>query len=319
MPDIISGLTCPNCSGTLDVREGQRIIKCPYCEARSLVKGESGLARYQVARRVSREQAAQAVRDFWSGLNKAFDLPGKAQITELFLAYLPYWRARAQVAGWVFGEKKITSKNSTRYEPREKQIMEEMEWTGAAGDVAEFGVNSLNLRGVQFAAYDPEALHAEGMVFEPTGSLTDAQDAAHTGWAGRSKTKSGLDRIAQTFLRFLREALSLVYYPLWVARYTYRNRAYQVVVDGQNGKVLYGKAPGNIFFRALMLVGGTALGSFIMVDGLALAIAILGSSRSSDDDAGWLVVVPVVAGAALIGGGYKLFRWGEEIEHKEKA
>jgi DNA-directed RNA polymerase subunit RPC12/RpoP len=319
MPDIISGLTCPNCSGTLDVREGQRIIKCPYCDARALVKGESGLARYQVARRVSREQAAQAVRGFWSGLNKAMDLPARARLDELFLAYLPYWRARAQVAGWVFGEKKITSKNSTRYEPREKQIMEEMEWTGAAGDVAEFGVNSLNLRGVQFAAYDPEALHAEGMVFEPTGSLTDAQDAAHTGWAGRSKTKSGLDRIAQTFLRFLREALSLVYYPLWVARYTYRNRAYQVVVDGQNGRVLYGKAPGNIFFRALMLVGGTAIGSFVMVDGLALAIAILGSSRSSDDDAGWLVVVPVVAGAALIGGGYKLFRWGEEIEHKEKV
>ena len=37
MPDIISGLTCPNCSGTLDVREGQRILKCPYCDARSLV------------------------------------------------------------------------------------------------------------------------------------------------------------------------------------------------------------------------------------------------------------------------------------------
>lgn len=317
MPDIISGLTCPNCSGTLDVREGQRIIKCPYCEARSLIKGESGLARYQVARRVSREQAAQAVRGFWSGLNKAMDLPASAKITELFLAYLPYWRARAQVAGWIFGEKKIQSKNSVRYEPREVQVMEEMEWSGAAGDVAEFGVNSLNLRNTQFAAYDPEALHAEGMVFEPTGSQTQAHEAAHGGWVSKSQSASGLSRFAQTFLRFLRETLSLVYYPLWVARYIYRNRTYQVVVDGQNGRVLYGKAPGNIFFRALMLVGGTAFGSFVLIDGLAVAFAIV--ANSSDEDSAALLLVPLAAGAALIYGGYRLFRWGEEIEHKEKV
>jgi hypothetical protein len=183
--------------------------------------------------------------------------------------------------------------------------------------VAEFGVKSINLRGAQFAAYDPEALHAEGMVFEPTGSLTEAHEAAHTGWVARSQNQAGLDRIAQVFLRFLREALALVYYPLWVARYVYRNRTYQVVVDGQNGKVLYGKAPGNIFFRALMLVGGTALGSFVLVDGMALALAIVANSK--DDDSVAVLIVPVVAGAALIYGGYRLFRWGEEIEHKEKA
>jgi DNA-directed RNA polymerase subunit RPC12/RpoP len=317
MPDIISGLTCPNCSGTLSVREGQRIIKCPYCDARSLIKGESGLARYQVARKISQEQAAQAVRSFWSGLNKAMDLPAQAKLSELFLTYLPYWRAQAQVAGWVFGEKKYQTKNSTRYEPREKQIMEEMEWSGAAGDVAEFGVKSINLRGAQFAAYDPEALHAEGMVFEPTGSLTEAHEAAQTGWVARSRSQSGLDRIAQVFLRFLREALALVYYPLWVGRYSYRNRTYQVVVDGQSGKVLYGKAPGNIFFRALMLVGGTAIGSFVLVDGMALALAFV--ANSNDDDNLAALLVPLVAGVALIYGGYRLFRWGEEIEHKEKA
>ena len=318
MADMIAGLTCPNCSGTLTVREGQRIIKCPYCDARSLIKGESGVARYQVVRKVARETAAQAVRGFWSGMNKAMDLSQNARITELFLTYIPYWRAQAQVAGWVFGEEKITSKNSTRYEPREKQVMEEMEWTGAAGDVAEFGVTRINLLGAQFAAYDPDALHAEGMVFEPTGSVTNAHEAAEQGWVNRAQTKTGIDRISQTLLRFLRQSFALVYYPLWVARYTYRNRAYQVVVDGHSNKVLYGKAPGNIFFRALMLVGGSAFGAFVLVDGLALALAILANSKKDDNSAG-LLLVPLIAGAALIAGGYRLFRWGEEIEYKENV
>lgn len=317
MPDTITGLTCPNCSGTLEVREGQRIIKCPYCDARSLIKGESGTARYQVARKVNREAAALAVRGFWQGFNKAMDLSQKARITELFLAYLPYWRARAHVAGWVFGEERVRRDKSTHWEPREKQVMEAMEWTGAAGDVAEFGVNSINLQGAQFAAYDPDALHAEGMVFEPSGSQTEAAEGAQQTWTQRAEKKTGIDRLSQTFLRFLREALALVYYPLWVGRYTYRNRAYQVVVDGQSGKVLYGKAPGNIYFRALMLVAGTAFGSFILVDGLALAGMIVANSK--DDDSVGLLAVPVAVGAALIAGGYKLFRWGEEIEHKTKA
>ncbi len=317
MPDIISGLTCPNCSGTLQIREGQRIVKCPFCDARSLVMGESGTARYQVARQVNRDTAAQAVRGFWQGFNKAMDLGQRAHITELFLTYIPYWRAGAQVAGWVFGEEKVTRDKSTHWEPREKQVMEAMEWTGAAGDVAEFGVTRIDLKDASFAAYDPDALHAEGMVFEPSGSLTNAADAARQSWIVRAQRKTGIDRLSQTFLRFLREALALVYYPLWVARYTYRQRAYQVVVDGQSGKVLYGKAPGNIYFRALMLVGGTAFGSFVLVDGLAVAAAIV--SNSKDDDSVALLVAPIAAGIALIAGGYRLFRWGEEIEQKVKA
>jgi DNA-directed RNA polymerase subunit RPC12/RpoP len=319
MPDVITGLTCPNCSGALSVREGQRLVKCPYCNERSLVSGERGVSRYQVERRVDRDRATQAVRGFWSGLNRAMDLSSRAQITEVFLAYLPYWRAQGQMAGWMFGQEAVGSGNSRHYEPREVQFMEDVDWTGAAGDVAEFGVDSIALAGTQFKAYDPDALHQEGMVFEPTGSETDANDNAQKDWEQRAKRRSKLDRVSQTVLHFLRRDLSLVYYPLWVGRYTYRNRAYQVVVDGYSGTVLYGKAPGNIYYRALMLVGGTGLGAFVLVDGLALAFSLLGSSRNSNSNDVWLLAIPVVGGAALIYGGYRLFRWGEEIEERKSA
>ncbi len=317
MPDVITGLTCPNCSGALSVREGQRLVKCPYCSERSLVSGERGVVRYQVEGRIDRDRATQAVRGFWSGLNKAFDLASRAQITEMFLAYLPYWRAQAQMAGWLFGEVSQGSGNSRHYVPREVQLMEPVDWTGAAGDVAEFGVDRISLAGTQFKAYDPEALHQQGMVFEPTGSETDARDNAQKDWDRHARNKSKLDRIGQVVLHFLRRSLAMIYYPLWVGRYTYRNRVYQVVVDGYTGSVLYGKAPGNIYYRALMLVAGTGLGSFVLVDGLALAFSILGSSHNSSSSGDLvLLAIPVVGGAGLIYGGYRLFRWGEEIEER---
>ena len=78
------------------------------------------MRRYQVARRVDREHATHAVRGFWRGFNRAFDLSAKAQITELFLAYLPYWRAQAQMAGWIFGEKWKSAPASPRAWSRAK-------------------------------------------------------------------------------------------------------------------------------------------------------------------------------------------------------
>ncbi len=317
MSDIITGLACPNCAGSLTVAEGQRIVTCPYCSARSLVRGERGVRRYQVQRRLDRDGAARAVRGFWSGLNRALDLGRTAQLGELFLVYLPYWRVQALMAGWVFGKKKVKRGENTRWEPREVQIMDNVGWTGAAGDVAEFGVNTLALEGIEFAAYDPEALHSEGLVFEPTGSQTEVTDSARSAWQQQARRRAGLEDVTQSALQFFRHALALVYYPLWVARYTYRNRSYQVVVDGFSGRVLYGKAPGNVLYRALMLVAGTAAGTFLCVNGSALALFLV--SQADDGDVLWLLVLPLAVGAALVAAGYRLFRWGEEIEHRTKV
>ncbi len=56
------------------------------------------------------------------------------------------------------------------------------------------------------------------------------------------------------FLETLRERLTVIYYPLWVVRYRFQQRSYQVLVDAEDGSLAYGKAPGNDFFRAAMLV-----------------------------------------------------------------
>ena len=66
-----------------------------------------------------------------------------------------------------------------------------------------------------------------------------------------------------------------------------------------------------------MLVAGTAAGTFLCVNGSALALALLGDS--GDGDVLWLLLLPLLAGAGLVAAGYRLFRWGEEIEHRLKV
>jgi DNA-directed RNA polymerase subunit RPC12/RpoP len=310
--DKTTGLTCPECSGVVPLKEGDRIVTCPFCGVHALVKGEHGIRRWQVLRRVEREGALRDVKDFFSGIKKARDLKKEAQINDMFLVYLPYWRVQADVAGWRFGRKKV-NKDSTK--PIEAEVLEQMHWNDAALDVSEYGVHRVMLSKDLLEPYDSEALHAEALVFEPTESHTDAREEAHGNLVFRGRAREHLTKTFFEKFHFLNEQLSIVYYPLWVARYAYRKRHYQVVVDGVNGNVLYGKAPGNIFYRAGALVAGLAAGNFILVNGtLAMGAAF---AESSDSDGGWIILAPIVIGIALIIFGYRAFRYGEEVEQIE--
>jgi len=317
--DSTHGLSCPNCGGTVPVPEGQVIVQCPYCDLRSMVRGERGLQRYQVPRRIEKEQAVKALQGFFSQHQAiARDAARRASLEEAFVAYLPFWASWARVLGWVFGQKRVGSGDHAHYEPREVQIIQDSSWNGAACDVGEFGVETVTLGGQPLEPFDPESLHQTGMVFEPVGSVSDAQTAARNDFNDRIHKSARLDRIAQVFARFVQQRFGLVYYPLWVIRYLYRGRSYQVVVDGFSGQVLFGKAPGNTLYRAAILVGGMALGALIAVDGPALALYIAGNSNG-DGSGGFLIgaLVLLVVGFGVIAAAYRTFRYGEQFEYRK--
>jgi hypothetical protein len=309
------GLTCPACANTVPVPEGARLVTCPACRQRLFVQGDRGVRRWQLRRVVTRDQAQQTVTGFFNGMNKAGDLKRKAAIQELFLVYLPFWRVMAHVAGWRLGRVR-KDKDSTK--PVEVEVLEELHWNDAAVVVSEFGVNCVPLRGKNFEPFDQDRLSAEGMIFEAAESSTEAasEAAAYFQQVARSKK-----RLASTFMErihILRERLSLVYYPLWVARYQYRNRGYQVVVDGVNNKILYGKAPGNILYRAGALVAGMAVGNLLLVHGTAFAFQAMALASDGDSDAWALLLIPPVLGFLAILKGYQSFRYGEEVEHLDR-
>jgi hypothetical protein len=311
--EISHGLNCPNCGGVVPVPEGQLIVRCPYCDLRSFVRGERGLLRYQVPQRVDRKQAAQALRRFLSSnLAIAPAAARQAQISEAFLVHLPFWTVWARVGAWVFGEKRVGGGDDARYEPREVRLVQDMAWNGAACDVGEFGVERVATVESSLEPFDPEVLHHTGMVFEPVDSFSEARQAAEEQFRAEVERKSGLDRLAQVFVRAVRRRYALVYHPLWVLRYLFRGRAFQVVVDGHTGEVLYGKAPGNTLYRAAALVLGMAFGALLVVDSPALILA-------AASDAVWMALALMAAGGAIMYAGYRAFRHTEQYEYRRSG
>lgn len=316
------GLGCPRCGGMVPIPEGQAIVQCPFCSLRSSVRGERGVQRYQVTRRIEQHQAVEAMRRFLSGHGAiAGDAARKATLSEAFVAYVPFWTSWTRVLSWVFGQKQVGSGEHKRYEAREVRVVQDAHWNGVACDVGEFGVESVPLTNQPLLPFDADALHAGGMVFEPVGSFSDAQRSAAAEFERLVAQKAGLDRVSQTFTRYTRQRMGLVYYPLWVMRYLYRGRTFQVVVDGFSGQTLYGKAPGNVYFRAAAMVGGAALGSLVSIDGSALLFYLALQAGDSDDSGGLFVggLAALVIGFGIIAAAYRAFRFGEQYEYRLKG
>ena len=313
-PEPLHGLACPRCGGMVPVPEGQEIVVCPFCDLRSVVKGERGLRRYQVPLRIGKDQAQQAFQKFLSGnLAIARDAAHSALISEVMLVHLPFWAAWGRGLGWIFGTREEGSGDDRRSVPHEERIVEELNWNGAACDVGEFGVTFISLEGRALEPFNADKLHSSGLVFEPVGSDEEALATAQSSFEARIRSKAGLDHISQAFVRIVRPRMGIVSYPVWVIRYLYHNRAFQVMVDGYSGEVLYGKAPGNVYYRAGILVGGMALGSFVSID---LAYLFAGFSNNSNNSSGTGALIAFVIGLILMYGSYRTFRYGEHYEYR---
>jgi hypothetical protein len=312
MDKSLHGLSCPNCGGVVPIPEGQVIVQCPYCDLRSFVRGERGLRRYQVPLRAPREQAIQAMRKFLtSNWAIARNVAKEARITETFVVHLPFWTVWARVAAWAFGEEKVGSGDDAHYKPREIRVVQEMNWNGAACDVGEFGVTQVPIVEEHLEPFDPDELHRSGMVFEPVNSFSEARQSAQEQFKEHVRSKADLDRLAQLFIRTLKQRFGLVYHPLWVLRYLFRGRAFQVVVDGFTGEVLYGKAPGNTLYRAAVLVLGMAFGAFLAIDIPALML-----SANDGEGGGFFMLALFVAGLGIMFASYRAFRYGEQYEYR---
>jgi hypothetical protein len=282
-----------------------------------------GVRRYQAPLKIERDQAVAAWKRFLSGkFQVARDAAGQSTLSEVFLVHLPFWGVWGRAAAYAFGQVKVGSGDHSHYEPREKKVVREMSWNCPACEVGEFGVRQISLDGeperLGLLPFNADVLHRTGMVFEPVSAEQTALEAARAEFENTVRGELSMERTAQVFTRLLRPRMGLVYYPLWVIRYLYRGRSFQVVVDGVDGQVLYGKAPGSVAYRAAALVGGMAAGSVVAIDVPALILGATNSSRSSNDSGGNSLIFALilfVVGLGIIYASYRTFRYGEHYEY----
>jgi hypothetical protein len=294
--------------------EGCTTVTCRFCETPLAVVGERGVRRLMVLDRIDRETAARAVRTWFArGIRKEPALRREATFDEAFLAFFPFVRVRCDVVGWILGVKKERRKRGDRWEtvevPVERQVERSVDRTVAAAAMAEFGVRRVDLGGDEIVPLDEDTLRSRGMVFRPGRAVDEAAAEAMSGVMEEAAAEHRLDRTTFRWLASVRRRTTQLHYPMWVFRYSWRGRTFQVLVDAEDGSLAYGKAPGNHLWRAFAVVASAAGACFV---GTTL-LQNLGSFLRSDNGLAALGVVGLVL-AAFVGWGYRQFRHGGVVE-----
>jgi hypothetical protein len=142
--------------------------------------------------------------------------------------------------------------------------------------------------------------------FESTTSKDDALTHANASAMANARSDAHVPHITFERVHVFPKSMSMIYYPVWVVRYNYRDRMYLNTVDGVTGTVLSGRAPGDPLFQSLAVTAGTSVG------GLLGATGVIVASASAEAGIGCFIV-----GIVILVGTYLFFRGGSEITEGE--
>ncbi|MDU9375928.1 hypothetical protein McpSp1_05070 [Methanocorpusculaceae archaeon Sp1] len=265
---------------------------------------EDRIAEVMYRSKITKGVADRTVRDWFTKGIKAPDLPAKANMNELYLVYIPFWRFIAQGKAIACGYSEFEEKTGNVIRNIYEEIIDdEFVWTEAACDTGKYGITELWLDPGNEIAFTPGKVVA----MEPGGSAIEASKA------GRAAIRQMIDDAAakridtltleKSFL--LPKVFELVYAPIWVAHYEYLGGDYTAIVDAVRGEVLGGTAPMNLTARSRMMILALAAGGIMIGSSVAMLLHT-GTHQISE----LFQVILLLLGIAMSMAAYPAFKEG---------
>lgn len=310
---ILISMTCPACGGQVECEEGQELVICKFCDSVFALSSDEGIGKVMYKSTVTKDTANKKVKEWFKTGPKAKDLPSKAEITECYPLYLPFWRLIARGKACVCGVeiKKGSDKQPDRRIPHEALINREYIYSEIACDTGDLGIKAIRIpERAQAITYDDRQI----VTFGVTASRSDAFESgcAEIKHEAIEDGKTNMDEVNFTKAFVFPKAFTLVYYPFWIVRYKYDERDYFATVDAITGVIASGRAPGDAGSQSTSSgIGGTVAGGVLGI-GLGLAVKFFEDPDMGEVAIGALVI-GLVASIFIFGYFYKRFRYGDEI------
>jgi hypothetical protein len=300
-------LGCPSCGAGMRVREQDRIISCSHCGAEHFLSGINGTVRSIIPFSLTEGDAKRVVYSYFRKRETAQDIPRQGQLKEITPIYVPFWKVREGYYGW-------------RFRPglRPQVIKRVVEVTVPACATGGLGFTSVRIEPEDLRnqkLYEPENAQREATVYDVTIPKEDILELTKRRALGKTEGK-GSSSIFFQRIKCISTSALLVYYPLWLVKYSYNRGLYQVVVNGRRGLVVSGRFPANLSVRLGPLISASALGGF-------LATSIFSLPRLTGYEelvgpfghliAGALVISGAIVFIQLFQAGLAALRYGREV------
>ena len=262
---------CPGCGAVVLLEEKVATDRCPFCatalenapeSAAGMIPPES-LLPFAVELRTAREGFTAWLHSLWFAPTQ---LRTAARLGQLTGVYLPYWTYDAHTVTFYDGERgddyytteSYTTRNAQGEARTETRQVRHTRWYPVSGDVAHFFDDVLvqaskSVPGDLLAGASPWPLNAlepfrpdylsgfraERYAVGLKEGLANAKRVMQPTIDNLVRRDIGGDhqRVHEQKTRYSAVTFKPLLLPLWVAVYRYHDKTYQVLVNGQTGKV----------------------------------------------------------------------------------
>ncbi len=244
MTEIAEKIDCPNCGAPLELKAGEVVITCEYCGSdHNMAVGKKFFLKHSIIpASYTKERIMKGIKNWMSGgFLKPDDLARKSKITELELVFLPFYIVHAKTDCSYKGVFTRTGKNI----PRSGSFSKEYYWKILGRRGSEFPAKEYDipLKGkVDFnlsriPGYG-KFLNAEVDEGEASSLARDEIDQHH-----RFLLEEEVDIIEKLDTKVNELDKEFVHAPVWFAKYDYKGKAFDLILDGATGQPIKGDIP----------------------------------------------------------------------------
>jgi len=248
MVSVTSQISCAHCGAPLPVQPGEILITCSYCGFTSVV--ETGKAfEFEHSLILNTLLPTQVFDTIKEWMKNSFvapkDLSKKSSLIEQNLVYLPFW----VVSGEATSHYKGIFERISPPEEREGDITNHYDWMVLARTQTDFPTRSYHLSLEGKIPFEATKIEKGAKVLNSEISAEGADEHARDEISNLHQylAKDRVDRITDIKTNFEVSGTYYLHAPVWFLTYAYKNKRYQVLMDGASDQVIKGDLPGEDF------------------------------------------------------------------------
>jgi hypothetical protein len=245
---VAQNIRCSHCGAPVEFKPGEIIATCKYCGFTTVIEtGEAfNFEHSLLLNKFDEKQIEDPIRSWMrSGFLKPGDLAKKSKISEKNLVYLPFWVVSVEATSSYKGI-------FERIAPlivKEGKIDKEYNWLVLAREASDFPTREYDVPLEGKIPYDFRKIEGFAKVLnseidrEEAVELAKQQIEAHH----RYLLKQDVDRIIEIQTDLNIKQIVYLHAPVWFIRYTYKDKTYQLIIEGAAGTALKGDIPSSKF------------------------------------------------------------------------
>jgi hypothetical protein len=245
---VAENIRCSHCGAPVEFKPGELIATCKYCGYTTVI--ETGAPfKFEHSLLLNKYDLAQADKliQGWmrSGFMKPGDLARKSKITEKNLVYLPFWVVSVEAKTRYKGVFERISPPIVK----EGKIEKEYNWLVLAREASGFPTREYDVPLAGKIPYDFRKIEGFAKVLnseidrEEALDLTKQQIEAHH----RYLLKQDVDKVIEIYTELNVKQAVYLHAPVWFVKYEYKDKTYQLILDGAAGMALKGDIPSSKF------------------------------------------------------------------------